>query len=274
MSYDPAMRGHVTLGWLLLLVAAVPLWAAEHPSLAKARVLYNAADYDGAIAAAAAAHADPPSADAAALVLGRSHLERYRQHTDAADLDAARAALAGVRAAALSPRDQLDHLVGLAQALYLSDVFGAAGELFETALGRASLLPDRDRLLLLDWWATALDREAQRRPPAGRADVFARVLARMEGELRQDPASPPANYWLAVSALGTGDVERAWNAAVAGWVRAVLKPDTAATLRADLDRLVTEALIPERARSRPTREQQEALAAMRAEWETLKSQWR
>lgn len=269
------MRGGLAIVPLLILLsAATPARAAEHPALARARVLYNAADYDGAIAAAGVARADPASADAAALVLGRSHLERYRLRADPADLDAAREALGAVRAAALAARDQLDLLVGLGQSLYLDDVFGAAGELFDAALGRGSLLPERDRLLLLDWWATALDREAQRRPPDARVAVFGRVLARMEDELREDAGNPPANYWLAAAALGTGDLERAWHAAVAGWIRANLRPDRAAALRADLDRLVTEALIPERARTRSGREQEEALAALRAEWDAVKGQWK
>src|SRR5687768_16422087 len=89
------------------IVAAATLHAAEHPSLAKARALYNASDYDGAISAAAVARTDPASADAAALVMARSHLERYRlRTTDPSDLTAARDALAAIRIAALSPRDQ------------------------------------------------------------------------------------------------------------------------------------------------------------------------
>jgi hypothetical protein len=214
------------------------------------------------------------SANASALVIARSHLERYRQRADPADLAAARETLATIRAAALAPRDQVDLLVGLGQSLYLGELFGAAAELFETALSRAAVLPEEDRLLLLDWWATALDREAQTRPADRRARVFDRIGARMEEELRQDPASAVANYWLAVSARGAGDVERAWDAAVAGWVRSTLKPDSSATLRADLDRLVTQALIPERVRSRPTREQPESLNALRAEWELVKEQWK
>jgi hypothetical protein len=41
-----------------------------------------------------------------------------------------------------------------------------------------------------------------------------------------------------------------------------------------LDRVVSEALIPERARTRPAREQQEAMAAMRAEWDQVKAAWK
>jgi hypothetical protein len=259
---------------LALLLLTSPAWAAEHPALAKARALYNAADFDGAITAAAVSRRVPGSADASALVIARSHLERYRQKADPNDLAAARESLGAVRSAALTPRDQVDLLVGLGQSLYLGEVFGAAAELFDTALSRAALLPDRDRLLLLDWWATALDREAQTRAPERRTRVFERVGERMEMELREDPANAVANYWLAVAARGLGDVDRAWDAAVAAWVRSTLKPESAESLRTDLDRLVTQALIPERARARAGREQPESLAALRAEWDLFKQQWK
>ncbi len=153
-------------------------------------------------------------------------------------------------------------------------MFGAAAELFDTALTRSSLLTARRSRQLLDWWATALDREAQTRPQERRSRVFDRIAARMEDELRQDPFNPVANYWLAVAARGSGDPERAWNAAVAGWVRSSLAPEKAQTLREDLDRLVAQALIPERAHLRPVREQQEAMATFRAEWDLVKEQWK
>lgn len=266
--------GVFVLAMLLAPALAPSAAAAEPPALARARALYNAADYDGAIAAAALAQRIPTAADAAALVLARAHLERFRRNTDTADLVAAREALGTVRAAALTPRDQVDLLVGLGQSLFFSELFGAAAELFDTALSRGGELPPRDRLLLLDWWASALDREAQARPAERRAVLFGRILERMEGELRADPGSGPANYWLAVAARGTGDLERAWDAAVAGWVRAHLAPATAVTLRDDLDRFVTQAVIPERARVRPAREQQDALVALRADWDQIKTQWK
>lgn len=259
---------------LALLLLTSPAWAAEHPALAKARALYNSGDFDGAITAAAVSRRVTGSVDASALVIARSHLERYRQRADPADLAAAREAIGEVRSAALTPRDQVDLLVGLGQSLYLGEVFGAAAELFDTALSRAALLPERDRLLLLDWWATALDREAQTRAPERRTRVFERIGERMEEELREDPANAVANYWLAVAARGLGDVDRAWDAAVAGWVRSTLKPESAGTLRTDLDRLVTQALIPERARARQGREQPDSLAVLRAEWDLVKQQWK
>jgi hypothetical protein len=248
---------------------ALPVLAAEPAALARARTLYNAADYDGAIAAAKDARKQPAAADAAALVLARAHLERYRQRADPADLSAAREALQEVNQNALGRRDRVDLLVGLGQSLFLSEAFGAAAELFDAALVQGAALPPRARTLLLDWWASALDREAQSRPFERRVPVFERIVLRMEDELRTDPGSAPASYWLAVATRGAGDLERSWDAAIAGWVRASLDPETTTSVRADLDRLVTQALIPERARQRPAG----AAEALRDEWELVKSQW-
>ena len=275
MRYDPAMKT-----WRVIVVAlgvcavASAARADEPPSLAKARALYNAGNYEGAIDAAAVARREAEWADAAALVIGRSHLEQYRQRTAADDLAAAREALGAVRASALMPRDQVDLIIGLGLSLYLGEVYGAAGELFDTALGRAALLGPKDRLLLLDWWATALDREAQSRPADRRSRVFETIAARMEDEIRRDPGNPVANYWRALAARGAGDIDGAWNSAVAAWIRSTLSPESTESLRADLDRLMLQALIPERSRAAGARDPQEALAALTTEWELLKSQWK
>ena len=275
MRYDPAMRTSVLIVVALVLTSAgSTAWANEPPALVKARTLYNAGDFDGAIEAASLARKEEAWADAAALVVARSHLELYRARADAEDLSAARAALGAVRAALLMPRDQVDLIVGLGQSLYLSEIYGAAAELFDTALSRATLLSSLDRLLLLDWWATALDREAQSRPADRRARVFERISARMNEEIQRDPGSPVANYWLAVSARGAGDIDGAWNFAIAAWVRSTLSPDTTSRLRDDLDRLMTQALIPERSRTVGVREPQDAVSALQTEWELIKQQWK
>ena len=275
MRYDPAMSACRALTLAVVLIGLTPAaWADEPPALAKARALYNASDYEGAIDAAAVARLEPPWADAAALVIARARLERYRERADVDDLSTAREALGSVRMAALGPRDQVDLIVGLGQLLYLGEIYGAAAELFEDALGRAALLGARDSLLLLDWWATALDREAQSRPAQRRAAVFERISARMEEQLRLDPGNPVANYWRAAAARGEGDIDGAWNSAVAAWVRATFSPETAPGLRADLDRLVTQALIPERSRTIVARDHQEALSALKSEWELVKQQWK
>jgi hypothetical protein len=261
---------------VLLLLACASAHAAEPEPLARARALYNAGDYDGAIVAATDARKYPTAADAAALVLARSLLERYRQRADPGDLTAARDALRGVRQQALAPRDRSDLLVGFGQLLFLGEAFGAAAEMYDAALGQQGTQPSKTRTLLLDWWASALDREAQSRPGERRGPVYVRIVDRMELELRNDPGSAAASYWLAVGARGAGDLERAWDAAVAGWVRATLNPETAESLRADLDRFVTSALVTERARQRPIsgRDAQETIGVLLGEWELIKSQWK
>jgi hypothetical protein len=259
---------------LILTSVGSQAWANEPPALARARALYNAGDFEGAIDTASMARQDAEWADAAALIVARAHLAKYRERADAEDLAAAKAALGTIRAAVLVPRDQVDLIVGLGLSLYLSETYGAAAELFETALSRAALLAPRDRLLLLDWWATSLDREAQIRPADRRARVFERIASRMNEEIQRDPGSPVANYWLAVSARGAGDIDSAWNYAIAAWVRSTLSPDTTERLRDDLDRLVTQALIAERSRTLVSREPQDAVAALKIEWELVKQQWK
>ncbi len=261
---------------LLLTCAAYPAWAApaEPAALVRARTSYNAADYQAAIDAAAVARRQPEWADAAALVMGRSYLERYRRNAAAEDLAAAREALAAVRIDTLKPRDQLDLNIGLAQALYFGELFGASAELFETALAGLDLLTPPERLRLLDWWAGALDKEALSRPGDRRGPPYARIIERMEEALRADPANPVANYWLAIAARGAGDLDRAWDAAIAAWIRAGLRRDDTEQLRADLDRLVEQALIPERARTRVSRENEDALTVLREEWALVKQRWK
>jgi tetratricopeptide (TPR) repeat protein len=268
------MRAPFMLAVVVSVLCVSSLEAAEPAALAKARELYNAARYDAAIEAASAARREPGFADAAALVLARAQLERFRLGADPMDLAAARAILSAISPAALAPRDQVDLIIGMGQALYLAERFGAAAELFETALNRAAVLSPRDRLRLLDWWATALDREAQTRTTDRRAGLFEQIARRMETEMRDDPGSAVANYWLAVAARGEGDLDRAWDQATAAWVRATLAPGTADKLRADIDKFVTEALIPERARSRPPRDQPDAVADLRAQWDLFKQEWK
>ena len=275
MRYDSPMRtARIGAMLLLLLGLASSAWAAEPPALAKARALYNSGNYEGAIDAAAVARRQPAWSDAAALVIARSYVERYRQNADAKDLVAAREAFVTIKASGLMPRDQVDLTIGMGQILYLGENFGAAADLFENGLNRSAVLGARDRMMLLDWWATALDRDAQSRPVDRRRVVFERIAARMEEELRQDPGSWVANYWRAVALRGTGDIEGAWSAAVAAWVRSTLSPETTVELRADLDRLVMQALIPERSRVMAVRDPQEAVTALRAEWDLLKLQWK
>jgi hypothetical protein len=275
------MRTYLVCMLLLAVAPGLPAAgeAAEAPALARARTLYNSGDYEGAIDAASVSRRDAQWADASALVIARARLERYRQSMNASELADAREALQSVKVGSLNARDQVDLLIGLGQALYLGEVFGPAAELFGTALDKgstdkASTLSSRDRAMLLDWWATALDRDAQTRPYDRRPPIYGRIGERMERELREDPSNGVANYWQVVAQRGTGDLDRAWSSAIAAWVRSTLNPMTMGQLRGDLDRVMEQALIPERARSNPPRDGVDAVEILRAEWSLVKENWK
>ena len=77
-----------------------------------------------------------------------------------------------------------------------------------------------------------------------------------------------------LAARGLGDLDRAWSAAIAGWVRSTLNPTTQTQLRGDLDRVMELALIPERARSNPARDGVDTVEMLRAEWSLVKENWK
>lgn len=245
----------------------------DRGALNRARIAYNEGRYDAAIGAARESLDVPDQVDAARLVLARALLERYRDSTEPRDLAEARDTLRAIDAARLPSGDRFELLVGFGQWLFLTRRFGAAADLFETALGPATTsLASRDRLL--DWWASALDREVQE-GNGDAAALYGRVLARMEQEARNEPASAAAGYWIAAAARGLGELDRAWQAAMAAWVRTGLTPSRAEVLRGDLDRLVLTAIIPDRARgTSPVRDgQREAADTMVTVWERFKAEW-
>jgi hypothetical protein len=207
------------------------------------------------------------------LILGRIYLEQYRQSANADDLMQARESLSAVNAQNLDRRERLELAIGQGEALFLDDKFGPAAELFERALDSSSILGAPAHERLLDWWASAVDRLALTGPRDGREAVYARIVSRMEKELAADPSSPPAAYWLAAASRGAGNLERAWNAAMAGWVSATLGRDHGAALRADLDRLMIQGIIPDRAARLQPRDVKQISAVMLSEWEALKASW-
>jgi hypothetical protein len=244
------------------------------PPLARARDAYNAGRYDQAIALASDARSSPDTADAAAVVFARAHLERYRTALADDDLTSAREALRGVATAKLNARDYNEYLVGLGESLYYEERFSGAAECFSLALYRDGDADPSARERLFDWWAGALDQEAQIGPENDRKATYQRILDRADAELRTNDRSAAATYWLAAAARGADDLERAWGAAVAGWVRAPSTGARGATLRADLDRLMTLAILPERARRLlPTGDVEPVLQRLTGEWQSIKERW-
>ncbi len=268
--------------WVLLLSAAASAQTpAQVTQLAKARQAFNQSQYDQAIAAALEARKAPALVGAAGVVLGRAYAERFYTKSDGADLVLAHDTLAGLDPVRLSPVDRRDLTIGLGLTVFFEGRPGAAAELLEVALAapvEAGADP-RAREKLFDWWATAVDRAAQLAPDAGRHGYYERIVARSEAELARDPASTAAGYWLAAGARGNAEFDRAWNAAIAAWIRAKDGPalgnmrDLRADARADIDLLVTAAIIPERARALDANATQALIAAMRAEWEQIKNSW-
>jgi hypothetical protein len=253
--------------WLV----AAPLAAAD--ALSDARRLYNQGQFDAAERAARDAARVAATADAARVVLGRIQLERYRQHPIPADLTGAISAFAAVDSRRLDARERVELAIGLAEALYLEDRFGAAAALFESVLDASRTLGDTAHERVLDWWATAIDRQAQLKPHSARGDMYGRIARRMADEISVDAGSSAAGYWLAAAARGSGDAERALNEATAAWARASLASDGGIALRADLDRLVVQGILPDRAARLTMRDTTQALAGMVGEWEAFKSSW-
>jgi hypothetical protein len=261
----------------ILLGLVVALTQTPPPdALTRARQAYNERRFDEAIAAAAEAGKLAGLSDAASLVTARALLERYRDAAAPSDTDLAEARrlLKDIDRMKLSARDFIEHQVGLGEALYLENSYGAASEFFATALARVAVTEPDTRDLVFEWWATALDHQAQFGPPVDRRVLYARILDQAEEELGRRDHSAVASYWLAAAAQGMDDLERAWGAAQAGWIRARQLGQRGAQLRADLDRLVRQVILPERAR-RLTLEgdPRTALDLYLMEWEDLKKRW-
>ncbi|MCL4848158.1 MAG: hypothetical protein KJ066_16575 [Acidobacteria bacterium] len=255
--------------------AAVSPLAAAAASLVEARRLYNMGRYDEAVAAASQAREVTAFRPAALLIEGRAELERFRQTGEAVQLVRGREALRAIDASSLEPRDRAELAVGLGLALYLAEAYRPAALVFESALEQATLLGPGARDQVLDWWGSAIDRDAQSRPEPDRLAAYRRLRETMAAELRRDPGAGTASYWVAAAARATGDLDGAYEAAMAGWVRALLTRDRGASLRPDLDQLVIQGIIPERARRQMQADEtlEQAIARLAGEWERFKERW-
>ena len=263
-----AGMGRLLVYAAFMTLASAPARGADDP-LARARLLYNQRQFQAAITAAEQARLIPVRADAADLIAARAYLERFRESTASDDLTNARDRLRRLNTLRLGPRERIEYVVGLGETLFFDGAFGAAAGVFDSVLKSRDVLTGDAREHLLDWWATAVDREARPRPDIERQGVYLRIRARMEEELATHPASGSAAYWLAAAARAQGDIQAAWDAAQAGWVRAPLAADRGTALRADLDRLVLRAIVPDRARVTA-----QSPDSLRTEWERFKERWR
>jgi hypothetical protein len=121
---------------------------------------------------------------------------------------------------------------------------------------------------VLDWWATAIDREAKPRSEMERQGVYQRIRNRMDEELRRI-RKRVAVYWNAAAARIAGRSSAAWDAAQAGRVaRAPSRAYKGTDAGRSRDRLVRDDR-PDRARRRRSRR-----IFWRASWERFKESWR
>ncbi len=285
MTIDsPRRRSHriVTLPLCGLLFFFFFFFAAQataaESEIDRARQLYNQGLFDQAIAAADALRGNPRLAASAALVAARARLERFRHAGDPQDLTAARGALVALQPAALSPQETVEWQIGIGEALVLEDELGPASEIFGSVLAVARPhLPPSDLEKLIDWWAGTASRYAETLTGAGRAAEFTELLASLKPMGAAVVPSRAAMYWSVVAERGAGDFDAAWNAAVAAWIRAGSVP-AGDRLRSDLNRFVTETLIPERAQAHTgerfdRRATIAGIEAMTGEWRSLIARW-
>ena len=73
---------------------------------------------------------------------------------------------------------------------------------------------------------------------------------------------------------GAGEPQAAWDAAIAGWVRARLAGSRAASLRADLDKLVLEGIVPDLVKLAAADRREQLESELRTEWAVVKERWK
>src|SRR5437588_10121257 len=186
------MRRVFTVAAVVLAVAR-PSFADD--ALARARALYNQQQFEAAVTAAEQARLVPTRADAADLVAARAYLERFRASSASDDLTNARDRLRRIDPQRFPPRERMEYVVGLGEALYFDGAYGAAATVFDSVLQSRDSASAEARDRVLDWWATAMDHEAKPRPEMDRPSLYQRIRARMEDELALRPASGTAAYW-------------------------------------------------------------------------------
>jgi hypothetical protein len=215
--------------------------------------------------AADEARTDRP--DAADLIVARSSLEWFRETAAPENLTRARERLRRINPERFTPQERTEYLVGLGAALYLDNAPGAAAQIFASVLDGPSEIDPRARERILDWWASALDIQARPQVDPGQR-LYDEISLRMQRELTSNPGSATASYWSVAAARGKGDLDAAWEGAMATWLRAPLAGSQGTALRQDLDRLVQRAIVPERARAR-----NQSVEQMLAEWGLFKERW-
>src|SRR5260370_37365842 len=153
----------------------------------RAGLMYNDRQFDAAVAAAEEGRHVPERADSADLIAARAYLERFRASAVRDDLTRARERLSRINPGRLNARERTELIIGLGETLFFDDSSGAAAGVFESVLAGGDHLAADARERVLDWWASALDRDA--RPPSDfeRQAVDQKIRHREEVAIRANP---------------------------------------------------------------------------------------
>jgi hypothetical protein len=146
--------------------------------------------------------------------------------------------------------------------------------MLESGLERAASADPALSEAMMEWWGSSIERLAGTLSRDPRHVLFRRLFAGARNELGRHPTSAAAIYWTAAALRGAGDLDRAWDAAVAGWVRSRLIGERSTALRADLDRLVLQGIVPDRVRHLVSEQQAGAESQLKADWELVKGKWK
>ena len=258
------------------LISASP--AAAQSDLERARVFYNAGQFDESISAATSASTKAAAANSAKLIIARARLERFRKLGDKEELATARADLMALKPATLAPQESIEWQIGVATALFLEDQLGPASEMFTTLLPLArARLTTEEFQKLLDWTGIALSRLAETLTGNARKHTYEKLRADARTELERNPFSLAATYWTVVSSRGVDELDAAWDAAITGWIRMAAQPN-GKQVQSDLDTFVTRTLIPERAQARTgqrpdSKPTMTEIASLNEEWRAVTSRW-
>ena len=215
----------------------------------------------------------PRTANSARVVLGRALLELFRETASPEHFAQAREALRTVNAEQLDVSERVELMLGLGQGLFLEDRFAAAADVIEPMISLSATLGPVAHDRALDWWASALDRHAQTRPVAERAAIYARITADGDGAASRNRIR--ARQLLAGRGRQKQRGRRRRVERRHGQLgRAPFSArDRGVALRGDLDRLVIQGIIPDRAARIGGKEPNMVVAGLVGEWEAFKASW-
>ena len=104
--------------------------------------------------------------------------------------------------------------------------------------------------------------------------MLERLVRLMEREQAKNPGSRAASSWLAAGLRAQGELERAWQASIAAWVRAPIAGTRPSGCAPTSTGSCAKASFPTVARKPPKTNASPRETSLRAEWELVKQKWK